>query len=189
MKTNPWRFVWHALAAFAVTGYLLFFLVQLVPLPEAFRENITYFASTIRSLNTAAKIAAIKGDDPTAIQLVILYSAIGSIALTFWCSCKWLSDPQALAASVGIYSSLPVHKRPSKSRVILASVLISTDAFFGWYVLFQMEKTTTGWRETALFSTSMQSVTALIISSSILALSIPVAIVFSYVALLKNPQP
>ena len=187
-KIAPWRFMWLAVFIFAAIGYSLFFFALFIPIPSDLKESLTDFMPSIGSLVTAAKIAKLKAEDPFAIQILILYCALGAILLSIWCLSNWLSNSQALALSTAHYFSVPVHKRPSKPRVLLASAMISGVAFFGWFVLFQMEKTTTGWRELIFFSQSVHSVTALIVFSSILALCIPTAIVFTHTAFSKNTQ-
>jgi len=188
-KNNPLRFVWISLLTFALIGYFLFVVVSLLQIPGVFKESLAYFAKHIVSLDTAEKVALLKGNDPFAIQVLILYSALGSIVLTIWCLQRWLSNSPALAISMEHYFSLPDHKRPSKLRVLLASSSIVGSAFFGWFVLFCMTKTSIGWREATFFSNTVQSVTALITFSSLISICIPAAIVFTYVAFSKYPHP
>jgi hypothetical protein len=89
-KSNPWSFVWVSLLAYVVIGYFLFFAGSLLRMPDVFKDWIAYFATSIKSLDTAEKIAQLGGNDPSAIQVLILYTAFGSIVLTIWCLQTWL---------------------------------------------------------------------------------------------------
>lgn len=81
-KTSPWRPLVLVWMAYLIIGYTLFFMSVSMPYPSWRGTFIDYFSPMIKALNTAEKVALINGNDPFPAQLMIIYSAYGSILIS-----------------------------------------------------------------------------------------------------------
>lgn len=187
-KDNPDRPIWLVCIVFAVLGYALYFAALLLPTPEWGRELIEYFATSVKALDTAERVATLKGNDPFSAQVVILYCAWGSVVLTGWGLYAWAFNKQVRQASWLRYQALPSNKRPSQLRIFIAVFTLIIAVVPCWYIFFLSGGLSNTWRDAAMFSSSMHSATFLIASSATLALFIPCAIVMTHVAFFKKPQ-
>lgn len=188
LKNNPWRPIWIACILFIALGYGLYFIASMAPTPEWGRELIEYLAGSVKALDTAAQVAALKGNDPFPAQIVILYCAIGSILFAGWCLYAGAVDNRMLEELVLNYKAMPSKSRPSKFRLFVASSTAAGVTFLGWVILFLLNSKTISWRDAAFYSASVHSTTFLIACCVIFAISIPVAYTCLHLAFSKNSK-
>ena len=115
---NPWRSVHIAVVLFLITGYVFYFAAYFLPTPQWVTDLMTWAMPTVAALDSAARVAAIKGTDPFPAQVVILYGAWGSILLTVWYVYAGVFNvrlqQKLLCDYRDKYRKMPLEKRPSK---------------------------------------------------------------------------
>lgn len=162
--SNPWRPILLACAVFLFAGYCLYLMAVIFPAPLWALMVIEWFMPIVRSLHSAANVAALHGQSPFPAQVVILYCAWGSIVLTVWCvyHCfftrplreSWFRHAEKKAIEQGV------------SRAKLITVGLATTSIWLFYptVLFIHSPSSTSWQAIKFFSSSLGSITFLLLA-------------------------
>ena len=192
-KDNPWRSVYLALALFLITGYVFYFAAYLLPTPQWGRDLMTWAMPTVAALDSAARVAAIKGTDPFPAQVVILYCAWGSILLTVWYvyagTCNARLQRKLLCHYRNQYREMPHEKRPSKLGFFLRGVVLLLAAIFIPYVFFWLSTKTLMWQNFTFHSSSIISVSFLLYMVAFAPFCVVVSPSMFYLSLFDNGFP
>lgn len=190
LNVEPWRMLRNLVLIYVAVGYILFYFAVLFSVAGWCRALVEYFSASISALNNASRVSIRNGDDPFPSQIVILYCAFGSIALSIGCIRAWVFNKDALQASLSSYRAIKSTERPSRLRIFIAGFVALFGAVLGWYVLFFLntKSNTVSWRDAAFFSSSLPSVTFLMACSVMFATCVSAAIVAFYIALSKHSQ-
>lgn len=161
---NVIRTVLRGCAVFLFVGYVLYFMAVIFQPPSWALATIKWFSPTVNALRSAETVAALRGLSPFPAQVVILYCAWGSIALSAWCGyhcffTKQVREPWFRYAEKKMISQ-------GYTRIKLVWVGIVTSSFWLFYptTLFIDSASSTSWRAIYFFSSSLSSITFLLLS-------------------------
>lgn len=159
-KENPWRPIYRASLVFIAVGYLLYFLTLWLSIPAWAREFIEVLTPTLKSLWSAGRVAAERGEDAFPAQVMILYGVCGcGILSLIFCLSIYIPTERR-----NRYFMEMVQHNIGKNISRLKMFLLSTSIFIGslfsiafWFV--DTTRHSIGWRAHHIYSTSFTSVT------------------------------
>jgi len=185
-KNNPWRPIYIACVLFLVIGYLFYFSAYLLPTPQWGRELMIWAMPTVKGLDSAARVGAIRGTDPFPAQVVILYCALGSILLTVWCVCKGSFNERLLQEMLCNCRKVPREKRPSKFQYFFAGVAALLAGIFCLYMAFWFSASNITWHDFKFHSSSTGSASFLLVVAVTMPLVVVVSPPMFYLSLFQN---
>lgn len=168
---NVIRTVLRACAVFLFIGYFLYFLAVVFQPPLWALTIIEWFSPTVNALRSAETVATLRGQSPFLAQIVILYCAWGSIALSAWCTYHCFFTREVREPWFRYAEKKWISLRYTRIKLVwIGTVGISYWLFYPT-ILFIAKPLSTSWQAIFLFSSSFRSITFLLLAgcSSVIA--------------------
>ena len=189
-KQNLMHPIYTPSVVFIAVGYLLYFLTLSVVIPEWAREFINELSPTLKSLQSAMRVANERGGEAFPAQVMILYgvSGFGMLSLVF-CLGLFIPSEHRNHHFNGMNQRLK-EKNIGRVQVFFVGLLSIVMSFL--YIAFWFSDTTKnsiGWRAHQIYSGNFFSVTVFnLLAPNIIALLILASTSMVYLSMKNGDQ-
>lgn len=189
-KRNLYHPIYTPSVLFIAAGYLLYFLTFSVFMPEWAREFIQELSPTLKSLQSAMRVATERGEDAFTAQVMILYgvSGFGMLSLVF-CLGLFIPSEHRNHHFNGM-NQRSKEKNIGRLKMFFAGLGLIIGSIF--YIAFWFSDTTknsTGWRAEKIYSGDFFSVTIFyLLAPIIIALLIVASTSMVYLSIKNGDQ-
>jgi hypothetical protein len=160
-KENPWRTPHLAGLAFIAVGYLLYFSTLWLPTPAWAREFIEELTPTLKSLLSAARVAAVRGEDAFPAQVMILYGVCGFVVMSLiFCLSIYIPTVQRNLHFMDMIQRNTEKLHISRLKMFFYSIFnIIASIIYNAFWFADLTRHSIGWRAHNIYSANFFSVT------------------------------
>lgn len=189
-KQNLRHPIYTPSVVFIAVGYLLYFLTFSLFMPEWSREFIHEISPTLKSLQSAMRVATERGEDAFPAQVMIFYGVSGcGVLSSIFCLSIFISSERRNHHLKGMTRRIK-EKNIGKFNIFFGGLLLIIGGVF--YIAFWFSDTTKnsmGWRAHNIYSGNFFSVTAFnLLAPIIFALLILASISMVYLSIKNSAQ-